>query len=139
MHVGSCLCGGIKYSINGDLDLIVNCHCQYCRIAHGAEFVPVAIIEAGKLEVLEGDELLSKFEVPNAGAFRCFCSTCGTRLFNHSPAANMISLFPATLEESADLTPIANVNMESSNKGFVQTNGLPSFDTFPSMEERERL
>ncbi len=139
MHRGSCLCGGIRYSVNCDLDFIVNCHCQYCRIAHGSEFVPVAVIAADKLEILEGNELLSRFEVSNVAAFRCFCSTCGTRLYNHSPAANMISLVVATLMETADLVPKANVNMESSNRCFIQTNGLPSFDTFPSADEREKL
>ena len=83
--------------------------------------------------------MLSKFEVPNVGALRCFCATCGTRLFNHSPAANMISLITTTLEESTGLVPVANVNMESSNKGFVQTNGLPNFDTFPNADERKKL
>lgn len=139
MHTGSCLCGGVKYAVSCKLEFIVNCHCQYCRVAHGAEFVPVAMIPADSFEVVQGEELLSKFEVTKVAAFRCFCATCGTRLFNHSPNANMISLIVATLTETVDLVPLANVNMESSNRGFVQTNGLPSFDTFPSAEEREQL
>lgn len=139
MHTGSCLCKIVKYSVNCDLNFIVNCHCQYCRIAHGAEFVPIAMIAADKLEILEGDDLLSKYEVANSSAFRCFCSACGTRLFNHSPAARTISLITATLSKTKDLVPMANVNMESSNNFFVQTNGLPSFDTFPNVDERKRL
>lgn len=139
MHNGSCLCGDVSYSVKGGLDLIVNCHCQFCRKAHGAEFVPVAVIAADKLEILQGNEFLSKYEVTNVAAFRCFCSTCGTRLFNHSPAANMISLVMATLSKPLGLMPVANVNMESSNSCFVQTNGLPSFDTFPSVDERKKL
>ena len=121
MDNGKCLCGEVKYSVNCDLDFVVNCHCQYCRLAHGAEFVPVAMIAADKLDILEGYDFLSKYEVANVAAFRCFCSACGTRLFNHSPAANMISLITATLTENVSLVPVANVNMESSNSYFVQT------------------
>lgn len=139
MHYGKCLCGGVTYSVNGNLDFIVNCHCQFCRLAHGADFVPVAIISAGNLEILEGNELLSKFEVNNVGAFRWFCSVCGTRLLNHSPTVSMISLVTATLTGTTNIVPVANVNMESSSSGFVQTNGLPSFDRFPSVEERKSL
>lgn len=139
MHYGRCLCGGIRYSVKCNLDFIVNCHCQFCRLAHGAEFVPLAMIPADKLEVLEGNELLSKYEVANVAAFRWFCSVCGTRLLNHSPAANMISLTTVALTEAENLVPVANVNMESSNRCFVQTNGLPSFDTFPSADERKKL
>lgn len=102
-------------------------------------FAPVAMIPADQLEILEGEDLLSKFGVPNLSAFRCFCANCGTRLFNDAPSVNMISLITATVADSTDLMPLANVNMESSNKGFVQSNGLPSFDTFPSTEEREQL
>lgn len=139
MHNGRCLCGAVKYSIDCDIDFIVNCHCRYCRIAHGAEFVPIAIISADKLEIIEGNELMSKFEVPKIGAFRCFCNACGTRLFNHAPEANMISLIVATLTKASDLLPVANVNMESSSCGFEQTNGLPSFSTFPTIDERKEL
>lgn len=138
MHTGSCLCEAIKYTVDDELQTIVNCHCQFCRKAHGAEFVPVAMISDDKLEVVQGQELLSKFAVANGAAFRCFCSACGTRLFNHSPAVNFISLITATITSSADLVPLANVNMESSNKNFQQNNGLPNFDTFPNLAELKK-
>lgn len=139
MHNGGCLCGRIKYLVKSDLDFLVNCHCQFCRLAHGAEFVPVAMIAADKLDIVEGIEFLSEYEVKDVGAFRCFCSVCGTRIYNHLPAANSITLIVATLAEAPNVTPLANVNMESSNQFFTQTNGLPSFDTFPSLDERKNL
>lgn len=139
MYSGSCLCEAIKYKVDDALQIVVNCHCQFCRKAHGAEFVPIAILSADKLEIVQGEELLSKYEVVNVGAFRCFCSNCGTRLFNHLPARHMISLITATITSSGAIVPIANVNMESGNRNFVQTNGLPSFDTVPSIAELQEM
>jgi hypothetical protein len=34
----SCLCGGIKYQINGRLSGAMNCHCSMCRKAQGSAF-----------------------------------------------------------------------------------------------------
>lgn len=139
MHIGNCLCGLVKYRIEDDIDVVVNCHCQYCRLAHGAEFVPVAMLPAEKLSILEGENFLSRYEVVNVAAFRCFCSECGTRLFNHSPVFNFVSLITSTLSGTVKLQPLANVNMESRNMVFEQNNGLPNFDKVPSTEELLKL
>lgn len=139
MRTGSCLCGQVKYEVDDELDVVVNCHCQYCRLAHGAEFVPVAMLPAEKLNVIEGGEFLGKYEVMSVSAFRCFCAKCGTRLFNHSPSFNFISLVTATLSESEGLQPVANVNMESSNPNFIQSNGLSNFDKVPASDELRNL
>jgi hypothetical protein len=139
MHTGSCLCGSIRFTVDDDLKIITNCHCQYCRLAHGSEFVPVAIITAEKLKFTSGSEYLAKYEVTNVHAFRYFCSNCGTRLYNHSSDFSMISLVIATLTDQTGLIPIANVNMESKNKNFEQLNGLPSFDKVPPIEELAKL
>ena len=72
LHTGNCLCGAVKYAVSCELNLILNCHCQFCRTAHGAEFVPVAMIANNALEILHGEELITKFEVKNVSAFRCF-------------------------------------------------------------------
>jgi hypothetical protein len=139
MYTGHCLCGLVKYRVEGDIKVVVNCHCQYCRLAHGAEFVAVAMLPAEKLRLLAGEEFLSRYEVAEVAAFRCFCSKCGTRLFNHSPSFNFISLMTTTLSGSVRLEPLANVNMESRNLSFEQSNGLPNFDKVPSTEELLKL
>ncbi|PCH62060.1 MAG: aldehyde-activating protein [SAR86 cluster bacterium] len=139
MHQGSCLCGAIKYRVDDDLNSIVNCHCQYCRKAHGAEFIPIAIIPQSSLVITQGSELVSKYEVEAVNAFRCFCCQCGTRLYNHSPTFEMMTLITATLNDATNLKPIANINMESSNPNFVQFNNLPFFEALAEMSELREL
>jgi hypothetical protein len=48
MHHGSCLCGSIKYSIDDKLELVVNCHCRFCRKAHGAPFTTLSLMPFNK-------------------------------------------------------------------------------------------
>ena len=40
-HHGSCLCGGIKFEIDGPLVAPSNCHCMTCRKQHEARFAAV--------------------------------------------------------------------------------------------------
>ncbi len=38
MLTGDCLCGGVKYQIEGKLSQALNCHCAMCRKAQGSAF-----------------------------------------------------------------------------------------------------
>jgi len=38
MLKGSCLCGGVKYEIDGGLGAVTNCHCSLCRKMSGSAF-----------------------------------------------------------------------------------------------------
>src|SRR5438094_273119 len=39
---GGCLCGAVRYEIEGKLRHITHCHCGMCRKAHGAAFATYA-------------------------------------------------------------------------------------------------
>ena len=55
---GSCLCGGIKYQINGRLSGAMNCHCSMCRKAQGSAFRSRAAVKSAEFEFVQGEELL---------------------------------------------------------------------------------
>jgi hypothetical protein len=139
MHQGSCLCGSIRYSIEDNLKFIVNCHCRFCRKAHGAPFTTLLFMPFSKLEVTEGKELLASYEVTAMNAVRCFCSRCGTRLYNYAPSRGMISLAVATLDTDAGLHPIAHFNIESKCSWHQIEDELPQFSSAPSASEFGQL
>lgn len=139
MHYGSCLCGSIKYAVDDALKLLVNCHCRFCRKAHGAPFTTVSFMPFAKLNVLEGMELLASFEVPAIDAVRCFCSRCGTRLCSHSPSTGMMSLVVATLDTAAGLQPLANINAGMPCSWYPINDRLPRFSSVPTPSEWAQL
>lgn len=139
MHSGRCLCGAIGYEVNDKLEFVVNCHCEYCRLAHGADYVPVAMITDDKLKITRGSENITRFEVEKVSAFRCFCTHCGTRLFNHSPDFKFISLIIATLDRASDFQAIANVNVRPGNENIAQSRDLPCFPNVPGFDELSNL
>ncbi len=77
MHNGSCLCGGIQFSVMGFSDQAANCHCTMCRKFHGAAFGTLVTVQG--LNWLSGEHLLKEYVAPN-GTTRIFCSDCGSSL-----------------------------------------------------------
>ena len=70
---GSCLCGGIKFEINGPLVAPSNCHCTMCRKQHGAAFRSRARAEKSDFKWIQGEELVTFYE-STPGCFRGFLS-----------------------------------------------------------------
>jgi hypothetical protein len=139
MHGGSCLCGSIKYRIDDPVRFVVNCHCRFCSKAHGAAFTTLLIMPFNRFEVVEGQTLLSSYEVKALNSFRVFCSRCGTRLYNHSPSKGMMSLIAATLDSQAQVRPLANINLGSKCSWHRVADELPQFISTPSPSEFEQL
>lgn len=81
IHNGSCLCGGVKFSITGALSPIQVCHCSQCRMAQGGPFATNIPVNTSALEFSSGEELLSRYE-SSPGKVRAFCSKCGSPVFS---------------------------------------------------------
>jgi hypothetical protein len=139
MHQGSCLCGSIKYSIDDNLKMIINCHCRFCSKAHGAPFTTLLLMPFDKFELIQGKNLLADYEVETLNSLRSFCSKCGTRLYNYSPSRGMISLVVATLDTPVPLRPLANINVGSKCSWFRINDELPQFPSTPSLSEFAQL
>ena len=74
---GSCLCGGVSFSVDSFSAQAANCHCSMCRKFHGAAFG--TLVGVRNLKWVSGRKLLTDFIAPN-GTVRTFCSKCGSSL-----------------------------------------------------------
>uniref|UniRef100_UPI002FBD9BC8 GFA family protein n=1 Tax=Vibrio vulnificus TaxID=672 RepID=UPI002FBD9BC8 len=77
IYKGSCLCGGIRFSVSGFSEKAANCYCSMCRKFHGAAFGTLVGVRG--LQWLSGEQLLKEFVASN-GTIRTFCSDCGSSL-----------------------------------------------------------
>jgi hypothetical protein len=79
-HSGSCLCGAVRFKIDGDFEHFYLCHCRHCRkdtgSAHGANLFS----STATLKLLSGEDQVKVFNLPNTRHRHCFCSTCGSAL-----------------------------------------------------------
>lgn len=75
-HHGSCLCGAVRYRINGPLKALTHCHCRKCQKAHGAAFATYASAPVSRLEIEAESGVLKGYE-SFPGVIRQFCGQCG--------------------------------------------------------------
>lgn len=80
MLTGGCLCGSVRFEIDGNLGPITCCHCSQCRRASGSAYVAAASVDADAFRVTEGRELVSEFESSPRNR-RAFCTRCGSQLW----------------------------------------------------------
>jgi hypothetical protein len=135
MYQGSCLCESIKYEIESDLKAVMNCHCSFCRKAHGTVFTTLLFIPLPNLTIIEGKEFLKSYHVESLNADRCFCGKCGTRLYNSLPSLGRASVVVATLDTDEELRPLVHVNTESKCTWFQINDELPQFLSSPNPAE----
>lgn len=139
MHQGSCLCGSVKYEIESDLKAVIDCDCSFCSKAHGAAFTTLLFVPLASLTITEGKEFLNSYHVESLNADRCFCSECGTRLYNSLPSMGRANIVVSTLAAAGELRPLAHVNTESKCNWFQIEDKLPQFLSSPSPDEFREL
>lgn len=102
MISGSCLCGGVKYDITGEIGAIVHCHCPTCRKTHATAFSSVANVALDGLTFTQGQGLLKHFE-SSSGKKRYFCSHCGSHIYAKRDDQDHFKLRLGTLDGDPQL------------------------------------
>lgn len=80
-YTGSCLCGGVRFSLTGPIAPIQICHCMQCRKAQGTAIATNVPVDESTFRLDQGDELLSSYE-SSPGKLRVFCSVCGSPVYS---------------------------------------------------------
>lgn len=105
MYQGSCLCGGIRYEIHGEIGEIIQCHCQRCRKSNGSAFATNAPVKKTEFKFVQGEHLL-KFFSSSEGVERGFCMQCGSPIIaNKSSAPEYYRLRLGTLDTPVEHKP----------------------------------
>jgi hypothetical protein len=79
MYSGSCLCGAVRYRIDGKVDRTSNCWCKMCQKQHGAASGPYANVASTALTWTQGADAITRY-ASSADVERAFCSVCGSNL-----------------------------------------------------------
>lgn len=124
---GRCLCGGIRYAVQGELRDVINCHCERCRRFTGHHMAATSAARAD-LTVDDPESLLRWYSpVPEAGY--AFCGRCGSSLFWRSSAdPDRWSICAGTLDPPTGLTT-TQAWWTSQASDYHQRPGLLEFGT----------
>lgn len=126
--LGSCLCGGIRYAIEGELAPIQVCHCEQCRKAQGTPFATNIPVAASAFRFVQGEQLLSEFE-SSPGKRRAFCSRCGSPVISRrDDKPHTVRVRAGTLDAELETRPIAHFHTASKCNWWPIEDGLPRFE-----------
>jgi hypothetical protein len=104
---GGCLCGAVRYRVEGTPSSVSICHCRSCRRASGAPLVSWFGVSRAQFKLLSG--VLNVY--PSSKLVRRgFCRKCGTQLtYEHESAPGTIELTTASLDEPGQLQPTKEI------------------------------
>jgi hypothetical protein len=109
---GRCLCGAVRYEVDGPLRDVVLCHCGECRRWHG--HVPAYTDTERENLRLEDDRALRWIDSPESEshARRGFCAECGSSLFWEAPGRDTVSITAGSLDGPTGLKTVEEIYTE---------------------------
>jgi hypothetical protein len=126
---GACLCGKMRYEIDGPLFDVANCHCSMCRRFHGAAFASYARIDIRNFRWLSGEDLLAVFE-SSPGKGWAFCRVCGSSL-GVPDSGKLSDVALGLLEGDPCVRPTDHIFVGSRAKWHEITDALPQHEAWP--------
>ena len=130
-YSGSCLCGEVRFEIEGEFERFYLCHCEYCRKDTGSAHAANLFSSSATLKWVSGEEKVRKFNLPSTRHNRCFCGTCGSAL----PIAQMngkLLVVPAgSLDSGILIKPSSHIFVSSRASWDHELEKVPTVDGFP--------
>jgi hypothetical protein len=83
---GGCLCGGVRFEVSAPLESAGYCHCTRCQRRTGTAASVQGRVASGSFRVVQGEELVGRYEPASGGFAKEFCSACGGALWSRDPS-----------------------------------------------------
>lgn len=107
MISGSCHCGAVQFTVEGEIDQAIECNCSHCsRKGFLLWFVP-----RPALSVSSGKEQLTTYTFNKHAIQHQFCSVCGVQAFGlgSMPDGTQMAAINIRCLEAVDLDAIQRV------------------------------
>lgn len=128
---GGCLCGSVKYEINGPVHLLSHCHCSMCRKFSGSAFLTFARTRVEHFAWVLGKDKISTY-ASSANGIRCFCTTCGSPLPIVREALPNALIPAGTLENDPGIRPTLHIFASDKAPWLTIDDSLPQAAQWPT-------
>lgn len=129
---GGCLCGGVRYRVDGQLSDVGACHCSQCRKTTGHYYVAASCARTDLS--FESDETLAWYD-SSSRARRGFCSRCGSSLFWEGVGRDEIDILAGTLDQPTGLKLTDHIYVADKGDYYDISDGLPQYDQYYDAEQ----
>jgi len=130
---GSCLCGNVRFELEGTPRFINHCHCSMCRKVHGAAFGSFLHADGRGFRWLAGESLVENYP-SSPGNVRAFCKVCGSNMPVLEEQGAHVIIPAGTLDDDPAVRPIVHIHTASRAPWFAISDDLPQFAGYPADE-----
>jgi hypothetical protein len=110
---GVCLCGAVRFEVDGPFERVSQCHCTSCKKISGGVGTASGRARSSDIRIVEGEELLRTYQ-PAEGSAKTFCRVCGSNLFGGGwPHSERCSVRLSALEPPPEERPQAHIYVRS--------------------------
>lgn len=127
---GACLCGEVRYEVDGPFSMMVHCHCSMCRKHHGASFATFVGAPLMGFRWISGAGKVTTYESSQKGQ-RSFCSSCGSVTPTLSKEMDMAICPAGNLKGDLPIRPQSHFFVGSKAPWEVITDSLPQHEEYP--------
>jgi hypothetical protein len=131
-HQGSCLCGAVRFEVEGGFEQFFLCHCTYCRKDTGSAHAANLFSSSAKLNWLAGEERVASFDLPSTLHAKSFCSTCGSALPKVQLGGKLLVVPAGSLDSPVTLRPNAHIFVASRADWDRELETVPMLDRLPA-------
>jgi hypothetical protein len=112
-YLGSCLCGHVKFEVEGDFEHFYLCHCEKCRKDTGSAHAANLFSSKAKLKWLKGQDKVRTYNHLNEGHIKSFCEICGSALPNIQMDGNLLVVPAGSLDSEIEIKPSGHIFYDS--------------------------
>ncbi len=131
-HSGSCLCGAVRFEIEGEFEHFYLCHCEHCRKDTGSAHAANLFSSTAALKWLSGESKVVQFNLPATRHSKGFCGTCGSALPILQMNGALLVVPAGSLDSEVLIRPNAHIFASSRASWDDALEKIPTVDGFPS-------
>lgn len=130
-HQGSCLCGDVKFEVEGEFDCFFMCHCQRCRKGSGSAHASNLFSNNFELKWLSGEENVKTYQVSDTRHIRSFCKNCGSALPVIEEGGKPLMIPAGSLDSDVPVKPNSHIYIASRANWDECLEKIPFVDEAP--------
>jgi hypothetical protein len=129
-HLGSCLCGTVRFEVQGDFDSFYLCHCRHCQKDTGSAHAANLFSQSAKLTWQSGADVVTSFALPGTRHCKSFCKLCGSALPN-TQLAGVLVVPAGCLDTKVSIVPTAHIFTSRKAAWDQEFVAVPEFEGLP--------
>lgn len=122
VHHGACLCGAVRFTVQGNLPAASACHCTKCRKHTGHYEAGVDVPRAAV--AMTGADQLTWYQ-SSAKVRRGFCSVCGSSMFFDPLERDWIGINMGAFDGATHTRLALHIFVADKGDYYDITDGLP--------------